>query len=151
MIAPGLPWHCHHSKLGHWHRIVGHDLDLQTAFWWHKEAKFWICASRELCGVMLSMNMCCEIILIALQQSLLSDSHHMINENQNRKISQALQSIQNLSSKNPVWILLIIILKQSTELRSIQSLCEQIHPACCSLPCYNSNQRNIMFFHGKLH
>ena len=41
-----------------------------------QRGKFWICASRELSGVMLSMNLYCEIILIALQQSLLSDSPH---------------------------------------------------------------------------
>ena len=35
--------------------------------------------------------------------------------------------------KKPVWILLIIILKQLTELRSIQSLCQQICSTCLAM------------------
>ena len=41
------------------------------------------------------MNLYCEIILITLQQSLLSQIR-TINENQDRKISQPLQSIWNI-------------------------------------------------------
>ena len=41
--------------------------------------------------------------------------------------------ISSLSSKNTVWILLIIILKQSTELKSIKSLCQQICSACLAM------------------
>ena len=41
-----------------------------------QSGEFWICASRELSRVMLSKNLYCEIILIALQQSSLSDLHH---------------------------------------------------------------------------
>ena len=102
-------------------------------------------SSRELSGVMLSMNMYCEFV----KSSWMLSSNHCsqirtINENQDRKNSesQALQSIL-VSSKNPLWILLIIILKQSTELRSTPTSLSTNSPC---LPCYDSNQRNIMFF-----
>ena len=96
-----------------------------------QRGKFWICASRELSGAMLSMNLNCEINLMAIQQSLFSDLHHQL-KSRSKKIHRHCNQfgISSLSLKTPVWILLIIILKQSTELRSIQSLCQQICSAC---------------------
>ena len=91
---------------------------------------FWISAGRELSGVILSMNQYCEIILIDLQQSLLSDSQYQRELRSKNFTGSAVNvkypaSLWESSLNYPV-----IIFKQAVALLSIQSFCQQIFSAC---------------------
>ena len=98
-----------------------------------QRGKFWICASRDLSGLMLSMNLYCEIILIALQQSLLSDSHHQRKSRSknftgtaiNLEYQAYLQKIQSEFSWLSFW-------SNQPSLEG-SSLCPQISSACLAM------------------
>ena len=98
-----------------------------------KQDIFWISAGRELAEVMLSMNQYCWIILIALQQSLLST----MDENWDQKNSQALQSIWNILLPPPLREIHLKFSRLSfwkaVELESIQSFRQQIHSVCLAM------------------
>ena len=70
----------------------------------------------------------------------------MKSENENFTVPAINLEYQAIPQKNPVYILLIIIVKQALEFKSIQSLCQFIFPVY-SVPCYEKKQRNLVFSH----